>query len=97
MTKTASVSFGSSRTIVSLGPPHPPEFKNIRIGLRSLFLKYSVSLSVANFVTSSIVSPLKNIYMTEQFQTFRKVCTIIGSVNIVDLDVLVCVVEGQLI
>jgi len=63
MSKTVSVSFGSSRTIESLGPPQPPEFKNIRIGLRSLPVKYSLSLSVADFVISSIVSPLRNICM----------------------------------
>ena len=80
MSTMLSVSFGSSRARFSLGPPHPPEFKNIRIGLRSLPVKYSLSLSVANFVTSSIVtSPQK--YLFYDFKTCGKIGIDIGIVN----------------
>jgi len=61
MLKTVSVSSGSSRVIARDGPPHPPDFKNIRMGLTGLFLKYSESLLVANFVTSSMVSSFPEI------------------------------------
>ena len=80
MSKLLSVSFGSSRARFSLGPPHPPVFKNIRIGLSSLPVKYSLSLSVANFVTSSIVtSPQK--YLFYDFETCGKIGIDIGIVN----------------
>jgi hypothetical protein len=56
-----SVSFGSSRAMARDGPPHPPAFKNIRIGVTFLSFKYSAILSVADFVTSSIVSSFPDI------------------------------------
>ena len=54
ISKTLSVSLGSSRAMARDGPPHPPSFKKIRIGLTSL-LKYSAIFSVADFVISSII------------------------------------------
>jgi hypothetical protein len=41
--------------MASDGPPHPPEFKKIRIGETSLPLKYSAICLVAADVTSTIV------------------------------------------
>jgi hypothetical protein len=37
------------------GPPHPPEFKKIRMGETSLPLKYSAICFVATSVTSTII------------------------------------------
>jgi hypothetical protein len=39
MSYTSSLFFSSSRAIAREGPPHPPEFRNIRIGETSLPLK----------------------------------------------------------
>jgi hypothetical protein len=50
-----SVSFGSSRAMAREGPPHPPAFKKIRIGVAFLPFKYSAIFSVADFVISSII------------------------------------------
>jgi hypothetical protein len=55
ISKTSSVAFGSSRAMASDGPPHPPEFKNIRMGETSFPLKYSAICFVAASVTSTIV------------------------------------------
>jgi hypothetical protein len=47
--------------MASDGPPHPPEFKKIRMGETSLPLKYSAICFVATSVTSTIMfSFLKN-------------------------------------
>jgi hypothetical protein len=40
------------------GPPHPPAFIKIRIGVTSLSFKYSAIFSVADFVISSIIFSL---------------------------------------
>jgi hypothetical protein len=61
--KTSSVSFGSSRARARDGPPQPPEFRKMRMGLTSLFLKYSAISSVADLVTSSMAtSPQKYLF-----------------------------------
>jgi len=41
--------------MASDGPPHPPEFKKIRMGETSLPLKYSAICFVATSVTSTII------------------------------------------
>jgi len=41
--------------MASDGPPHPPEFKKIRMGETSLPLKYSAICFVATSVTSTIM------------------------------------------
>ncbi len=56
---TSSVSLGSFRAIANEGPPHPPSFKNIRIGAISLPLKYSAICWLAASVTSIMVSSLR--------------------------------------
>ena len=43
-----------------LGPPHPPSFKKIRIGVTSLPLKYSAICSVADGVTSTMTPSCRN-------------------------------------
>jgi len=52
MSKTWSVSFGSSRANAREGPPQPPELRKTRMGEASLPLKYSATCSVAAGVTS---------------------------------------------
>jgi hypothetical protein len=79
MSKMLSVSFVSSRARFSLGPPHPPESRKIRMGLRSLPVKYSLSLSIADSVIWSIVtSPLCMISELEGENSYD-----IGIVNLV--------------
>jgi hypothetical protein len=78
--KTSSVSFGSSRAMARDGPPHPPELRKMRMGLTSLPLKYSVISSVADFVTSSIVtSSQKNLFYV--FRISGNIGIDIGIVN----------------
>jgi hypothetical protein len=78
--KTSSVSFGSSRARARDGPPHPPEFRKMRMGLTSLPLKYSAISSVADFVTSSIItSPQK--YLFYDFHNLGNIVMDIGLVN----------------
>jgi hypothetical protein len=52
MSKTLSVSFGSSRASARDGPPQPPELRKTLMGETSLPLKYSATCSVAAEVTS---------------------------------------------
>jgi len=65
------------------GPPHPPAFKKIRIGVAFLPVKYSAIFSVADFVISSIIfSFYKNhLYDRIILKPNRKIVTSIGSVN----------------
>jgi len=56
------------------GPPHPPAFKNIRIGLTSLSLKYSAIFLTADSETSSIAStPSKKSVWLKKIQTCQKI------------------------
>ena len=52
-----SVSLGSSRAMAKEGPPQPPSFKKILMGVTSLSLKYSAICSLADVVTSTILFP----------------------------------------
>jgi hypothetical protein len=57
--KTLSLSFGSSRAIPRDGPPHPPSFRKILMGVASFPLKYSLICSLADGVTSTMIPSLR--------------------------------------
>ncbi|MDI6796083.1 MAG: hypothetical protein QMD09_04025 [Desulfatibacillaceae bacterium] len=57
--KVSSLSRGSSRASARLGPPHPPSFKNTRMGVTfSCCSKYSANLFAADAVTSNMAGSL---------------------------------------
>jgi len=60
--------------MASDGPPHPPEFKKIRMGATSFPLKYSAICFVADCVTSTIVFPFfkKNLPVRPGLKTALK-------------------------
>lgn len=82
ISKTLSLSLGSSRAIPRDGPPHPPSLRKIRMGVTSLPLKYSVICCVADGVTSTIISSLRfECIQSNLFLILVKIVTSTGFVN----------------